>query len=253
MQLPLNYIWSLLLLPWLSTRHESSSETAVLSEDDITTAQEPQSLAPVPEPPIPGWYDPRRNGGRLLDYVDEILGEPLNVIISGLSDPYILTDRGFVDYSKSLGYSKECLGLHYGHIHMARLGDEVENDGLKPEQVLARQYYYGLPGGTCWESIAGGQHFRAWKQNGTLANSGAWFIGASKEYDSRRNHMIVPNGYNLGRDWLVEAATSGTYWRGRWWKAELEWRTDLLEPGDKDVNHGIEQDGRVAVLLVVRL
>jgi hypothetical protein len=86
------------------------------------------------------------------------------------------------------------MGLHYGHIHLARLGDEIENDGLKPEQILARQYYYGLPGGTCWESIAGappfyksrrgnspfrsgGQHFRAWKQNGTLANSGAWFIG----------------------------------------------------------------------------
>ena len=25
--------------------------------------------------------------------------------------------------------------------------------------------------------FTGGQHFRAWKQNGTLASSGAWFIG----------------------------------------------------------------------------
>jgi len=26
-------------------------------------------------------------------------------------------------------------------------------------------------------SSTGGHHFRAWKQNGTIANSGAWFIG----------------------------------------------------------------------------
>lgn len=25
--------------------------------------------------------------------------------------------------------------------------------------------------------LTGGQHFRAWKQNGTLADSGAWYIG----------------------------------------------------------------------------
>ena len=31
--------------------------------------------------------------------------------------------------------------------------------------------------GTCWESIRGGHHFRAWRQNGTEANSGAWFLG----------------------------------------------------------------------------
>jgi hypothetical protein len=31
--------------------------------------------------------------------------------------------------------------------------------------------------GTCWESFAGGHHFRAWRQNGTLADSGAWFVG----------------------------------------------------------------------------
>ena len=31
--------------------------------------------------------------------------------------------------------------------------------------------------------LAGGQHFRAWKQNGTLANSGAWFIGYARLTD----------------------------------------------------------------------
>ncbi|KAG2009733.1 hypothetical protein CC2G_012631 [Coprinopsis cinerea AmutBmut pab1-1] len=195
-----------------------------------------------------GWYDPRVNGGRLLDFTAGTQGEPLNIIISSNSDPYILTDSGFVGYAKSIGYSHECLGLHYGHKHEANLGD---GDGQKPELVLARQHYFPV-WGTCWESLAGGQHFRAWKQNGSLADSGAWFVGASKEYDSSRNHMIVPNGYNLGRDWFVKRALKGTNWNGRWWKAQVEWRTDLLEKGNKDVNHGIAQDGRVAVMTVIR-
>lgn len=46
--------------------------------------------------------------------------------------------------------------------------------------------------------------------------------------------MIVPNGYNIGRDWFVEKATAGSYSRGMWWKADVEWREGLLEPG----NHG---------------
>lgn len=93
---------------------------------------------------------------------------------------------------RSLGYSEECLGLHYGDLHEADLGD---GDGKKKEYFLARQHYFPV-WGTCWESLAGlslssvfpqpsnlgptylgGQHFRAWKQNGTKANSGAWFIG----------------------------------------------------------------------------
>ncbi len=41
---------------------------------------------------------------------------------------------------------------------------------------LARQAYFPV-WGTCWESFAGGHHFRAWRQNGTHADSGAWFIG----------------------------------------------------------------------------
>lgn len=74
---------------------------------------------------------------------------------------------------RSIGYSEECLGLHYGNIHEADLGD---GNGRTGEMFLARQYYFPIFG-TCWESFAGGHHFRAWKQNGTAANSGAWFIG----------------------------------------------------------------------------
>lgn len=89
--------------------------------------------------------------------------------------------------------------------------------------------------------------------------------------------MIVPNGYNIGRDWLVDRATSVSRWKSMWWRADLEWREGLLKPGkegssdlvlcvkerlfilsslffcDLGVNHGIEQDGRVAILTVRRL
>ena len=52
---------------------------------------------------------------------------------------------------RSLGYSKECLGLHMGALHGADLGD---GDGVKTQQVIARQHYFPI-WGTCWESLAG--------------------------------------------------------------------------------------------------
>jgi len=206
------------------------------------------SGAAVPETK-PGWLDPRVNGGQCLDFTTPDLGEPLNVIISGHSDPYILTDSGFHEYAKSIGFSGECLGLHYGDLHDADLGD---GKGRQTEQFLARQHYFPV-WGTCWESLAGGHHFRAWKQDGPLADTNAWFLGASKEKDSRKNHMIVDNGWNIGRDYIVEKATSLTSWKGKVWQAEVEWRADLLEPGKEGINHEIEQDGRVAVLKVHRV
>ncbi|TEB20651.1 hypothetical protein FA13DRAFT_1742739, partial [Coprinellus micaceus] len=176
-----------------------------------------------------GWYDPRERGGRLIDYTIDDLGEPLNVIISGLSDPHILTDKGFQDYTKN------AWGSTMGIATTPDLGD---GDMQKIELILARQHYFPV-WGTCWESLAGGHHFRAWRQNGTHANSGAWFIG--------KNHKIVPNGWNLGRDWFVESAVAGTHYRNHCG------RTDLLEEGSDGINHGIAQDGRVAVLTVKRL
>lgn len=53
--------------------------------------------------------------------------------------------------ARSIGFSEECLGLHYGHVHKADLGD---GDSKKSEHILARQYYFPK-WGTCWESIAG--------------------------------------------------------------------------------------------------
>ncbi|KAI9068722.1 hypothetical protein FKP32DRAFT_1641901 [Trametes sanguinea] len=197
-----------------------------------------------------GWIDPRLNGGRFLDYVSKNAGEPLNIIISSLSDPFILNEDGLHTYVKSIGFSEECLGLHYGHIHEADLGDGL---GRKPEQFLGRQHYFPIMG-TCWESVRGGHHFRAWKQNGTEANSGAWFLGCAPiSSDSSKNHMIVEDGYNRGRDYIVDQVTQVTHWKGMWWKGEVEWREGLLERGARGVNHGIEQDGRVAILTINRL
>lgn len=110
-------------------------------------------------------------------YTTQELGEPLNVIITAHSDPFILTEIGLHYYAKwvwlapnethnvfyfwlprlpagcsrSLGFSEECLGLHYGNIHTANLGD---GDGPKDEQFLARQHYFPI-WGSCWESVAG--------------------------------------------------------------------------------------------------
>lgn len=83
--------------------------------------------------------------------------------------------------------------------------------------------------------------------------------------------MIVEDGWNKGRDWFVERAVAGTHWKGIWWQADVEWREGLLAPGHKGaltwlcspasvgliqrigINHGIAQDGRVAVLIVRRV
>jgi hypothetical protein len=111
-------------------------------------------------------------------------------------------------------------------------------------------------------------------------------FSASKEETSQKRHKIVEDGYNLGRDWFVERALAGSHWKGHqvWWRADVEWRTGLLEPGSNGtfcaccrscfrlgffiiskmsrififillpgVNHGIPLDGRVAVLTVNRV
>lgn len=48
--------------------------------------------------------------------------------------------------------------------------------------------------------------------------------------------MIVPNGYNIGRDLLVQSAVSGSSWKGISWMTDVEWREGLLEPGFKGID-----------------
>lgn len=44
--------------------------------------------------------------------------------------------------------------------------------------------------------------------------------------------MIVDDGYNIGRDWLVQKATAGSHWNSMWWRADVVWNVnDLLKPG----------------------
>ena len=102
-------------------------------------------------------------------------------------------------------------------------------------------------------AVLGGNHFRAWKQNGTLADSGAWFLAVSKEVDVRGGHKIDEDGYNAGRNELVATAVQngGTRFRKRSWTTTVEWIEGLLEPGKEGINHGISQDGRVAVLTAI--
>ncbi|EJD38893.1 hypothetical protein AURDEDRAFT_116326 [Auricularia subglabra TFB-10046 SS5] len=203
-----------------------------------------------PAQPLPtAWIDPRLDGGQMLDSVFYWrIGEPLNVIISGQSDREILTESGFVDYARSIGFSDECLGLHMGMRHQANLGDGL---GWREEQLLERQTFrtsleIPLWGTTCWESLAGGNHFRAWRQDTT----GAWFLAASEEMSGRARHMIVEDGYNRGRDSLVAKALSSS--RHSPWVAEVAWIQGLLEPGAEGINHKIPQDGLVALLTVTK-
>jgi hypothetical protein len=97
------------------------------------------------------------------------------------------------------------------------------------------RYDYGDPSlGTCQETIQGGNHFRYWVQNGPQRNSSAVFMAVSYEHTLQRtcshsnvvicrfspsslfrsgekrmlmtcftefieNHLVILNGYNLGR------------------------------------------------------
>ncbi|WFD25023.1 hypothetical protein MEQU1_003733 [Malassezia equina] len=174
-----------------------------------------------------GWVNPAEHGGSMLDVVGNGFREPMNVIISGTSDPSVMSDQGLLDYVRSIGFSFECLHLHLGGLQHANLGD---GRGYTPQLFEYRSILFrDSPGawiGACWESLAGGNHFRVWRQNGTEADTGAWFLAVSKEEDVLEQHTISPNGYDVGRDMLVDAATR--------------------------INHNISLDGRVAILRVYR-
>lgn len=107
-----------------------------------------------------GWTPPELNGGSMLDLVSNGMREPINVILSGHSDPYILTLAGLRDFVRSVGFSFECFGQHIGQLQRADTGD---GRGWKPEVVEFRQAGRWDPGrwiGTCRESLFGGNHFR---------------------------------------------------------------------------------------------
>jgi len=172
---------------------------------------------------------------------------PLNVIISGLSSPNVLTDAGFLNFAQAIGFSTEFLGAHLGDPQSANLGD---GHGWVNQTVELRQDYGNVVIGTGLESLIGGNHLRVYRQNGPNANTGALFLAVSEEMDVTKGHNIVPNGYNIGRDKLVAKAVGDTSHGGVKYTTTLKKLTGLLAPGAQGVNHGIATDGVTALLTI---
>jgi hypothetical protein len=69
------------------------------------------------------------------------------------------------------GSSTECLGIHLGNPQSANLGDGNGNVNQTIELRADSKI-----GGTCTESLVGGNHLRMFRQNGTNHNTGALFL-----------------------------------------------------------------------------
>ncbi|KAI0065721.1 hypothetical protein BV25DRAFT_1988824 [Artomyces pyxidatus] len=194
-----------------------------------------------------GFVPPQLGGGSQLDDAGTGFGEPLNVIISGFSSPAVLTNNGIVNFARAIGFSEECLDIHLGAPQSANLGD---GNGWVNQTIELRQDYGDAALGTCLESLIGGNHFRVYRQNGSLANSGALFLAVSKEENVFEGHNIVSDGYNIGRNNLVSAAIGRTSYDGVSYSTHAINITGLLAPGTAGVNHGIATDGVVTILTV---
>ncbi|KAG2032445.1 hypothetical protein BDR03DRAFT_969941 [Suillus americanus] len=174
-------------------------------------------------------------------------GEPMNVIISGLSSPDVLTLHGAINFARAIGFSEECFGIHSGGYMSADLGD---GNGWVNQTIELRQDYGNTGGGTCLETLIGGNHFRIFVQNGTAADSGALFLAVSQEEPILENHDIVPDGYDIGRNRLASAAVGETWFHGVKYHTTAQNITGLLAPGADGINHDIAQDGIVTLLTV---
>ncbi|KAL5524120.1 hypothetical protein ACEPAG_8293 [Sanghuangporus baumii] len=194
------------------------------------------------------FFPPVWGGGFQLINAHNGYGEPLNVIISGRSSPEVLTNKGFLNWARSLGFSNECFGLHSGGYMAADLGD---GHGWVNQTAEFRKDYTSAHLGTCLETFVGGNHFRMFRQNGPKANTGALFLAVSSEEDLGKHHTVSPNGYDLGRDELIARATGETTEHDDvMYTATSRDLTGLLEEGTKWINHGIRIDGVVKLLTI---
>ncbi|KAJ3882425.1 hypothetical protein F5051DRAFT_319721 [Lentinula edodes] len=193
------------------------------------------------------FYSPLLGGGSMLDDAGDGFGEPLNVIISGLSSPEVLTEDGIINFAKAIGFSEECLGIHLGAPQSANLGD---GNGWVNQTIELRQDYGNSEIGTCLETLIGGNHFRVFVQNGADALSGALFLAVSQEEDLEEGHTIIPDGYNIGRDKLASLAVGTTHFDGLTYSTTARNITGLLAAGSVGVNHGIGTDGITTLLTV---
>ncbi|KZT25524.1 hypothetical protein NEOLEDRAFT_1178311 [Neolentinus lepideus HHB14362 ss-1] len=230
-----------------------------------------------------GYVNPADGGGSMLTNAPDTyplgLGEPLNAIIVGTSDSEVLSltgAGGLNNYFLSFGFGGECFGVHVGDAQTANLGD---GQGTINQTAEMRWDYYNPSLGTCTETEQGGNHFRYWVQNGTSAATGAIFMAVSEELPLSQNHDIIPNGYNLGRDWLVGNATSrnittsdystsggtqfsgSTSYNGWTYQTTVTYTTGLLNATSVGINHNESVpvngqpaiDGLVAVMEVKAL
>ncbi|KAI0330131.1 hypothetical protein GY45DRAFT_1251395 [Cubamyces sp. BRFM 1775] len=207
----------------------------------------PAALGLTAQKRASGYFNPAEGGGSMFIDAGNGFGEPLNVIISGLSSPALLNEDGLLNYARAIGFSTECLGIHLGNLFSANLGD---GHGAVNQTAELRQDYGHSTVGTCLESLIGGNHFRVYFQNGPSANSGAAFLAVSKEEPASDNHNIVPDGYDVGRNELVESAIGTTSFDGVTYSTTAQNVTGLLPVGSNGVNHGIAIDGIVTVLTV---
>ncbi|KAJ7832024.1 hypothetical protein B0H14DRAFT_2515148 [Mycena olivaceomarginata] len=198
-------------------------------------------------PSRPEFYDPRILGGEMLNNASRHGGEPLNVIISGFSTPSVLTTAGFLGFAASLGFARECFGLHRGDRQPANLGD---GNGWVDEMMVLRESYGSASLGPCWESVVGGNHLRVYRQDGPAANSGALFLAVSQEESLLSHHRISRDGYNIGRDLLVQHAARTTSFKGVKYMTTARRIDDLMIPGKQGGLADITIDGVVVLLTV---
>lgn len=193
-------------------------------------------------------------------------GEPLNIIISNTSSPDVLKPEGFLIWATALGFGVSCLGQGDPQTVMyANLGNGNRNikqgSGSGLNGVL--RWNYGYPDvGTCKQSITGGNHFR-WFQQRSNTNKSI-FIAASLEQSLENLHNIQRDGYNRGRDDVIEIATKpdGVEWKGNKFRATVQWIGPgiLMNATSKNISHPEMAakrqpvvDGRVAVLYIQTL
>lgn len=135
--------------------------------------------------------------------VNNTIQEPLNVIVSGASDPYYNTLDNFNNWLWAVGMDPtECFGIHGGGYDYVDLAD---GNPLQQQLEEPRQVTIGDGVGSCGESLLGGNHLRVYQQNGT----NAWFLAASTEHLVNGQHDIDNDGYNVGRDQFVAKALQG--------------------------------------------
>ncbi|KAF7789273.1 hypothetical protein EIP86_000214 [Pleurotus ostreatoroseus] len=189
----------------------------------------PASDAALP----PGFENPVNGGGSWLDDAGNGLGEPMNVVISSLSNSKVLSLDGLLNFARAINFSTECLGIHLGAPQAANLGD---GNGPVNQTIEIRQDFGNAALGTCEETLVGGNHFRIF---GPQANSGAFFLAVSMEEDLAEQHTIATDGYNTGRDALVALATTGTPSFGDvTYSVTSQLLPGVMVDGSTGVNHG---------------